>query len=206
MQDVRDVEPKQILVIQWVRWGRHGRLHLLDEKTAHSQNAWGPLIFTPLRSGPKPFPKRNLSPGAFRLDSPFFVDRKAFEFFAMLLLAPAEANLATCAPREPPATGRCCYDFPAPSALQGCFLNLPTEAFDEAFSSSGLLTTEPCATVTTMPLPHAATGCEAQAMEEHAAEDIKHFGPTTVRLPAARSLPLGLADGGHAALRGRAGR
>ena len=75
-------------------------------------------------------------------------------FFAMLLaLAPAEANLATCAPREPPATGRCCYGFPAPSALQGCFLNLPTEAFDEAFSSSGLLTTEPCATVTTMPCP-----------------------------------------------------
>ena len=74
--------------------------------------------------------------------------------FAMLLaLAPAEANLATCAPREPPATGRCCYGFPAPSALQGCFLNLPTEAFDEAFSSSGLLTTEPCATVTTMPCP-----------------------------------------------------
>ena len=73
-------------------------------------------------------------------------------FFAMLLaLAPAEANLATCAPREPPATGRCRYGFPAPSALQGCFLNLPTEAFDEAFSSSGLLTTEPCATVTTMP-------------------------------------------------------
>ena len=31
-------------------------------------------------------------------------------------------------------------------------------------------------------------------MEEHAAEDIKHFRPTTVRLPAARSLPLGLAD------------
>ena len=54
-------------------------------------------------------------------------------------------------------------------------------------------------------LPNAATGCEAQAMEEHAAEDIKHFRPTTVRLPAARSLPLGLADGGHAALRGRAG-
>ena len=50
-------------------------------------------------------------------------------------------------------------------------------------------------------LPNAATGCEAQAMEEHAAEDIKHFRPTTVRLPAARSLPLGLADGGHAALR-----
>ena len=75
-------------------------------------------------------------------------------FLAMLFaLAPAEANLATCAPREPPATGRCCYGFPAPSALQGCFLNLPTEAFDEAFSSSGLLTTEPCATVTTMPCP-----------------------------------------------------
>ena len=55
-------------------------------------------------------------------------------------------------------------------------------------------------------LPNAATGCEAQAMEEHAAEDIKHIPPTTVRLPAARSLPLGLADGGHAALRGRAGR
>ena len=50
-------------------------------------------------------------------------------------------------------------------------------------------------------LPNAATGCEAQAMEEHAAEDIKHIPPTTVRLPAARSLPLGLADGGHAALR-----
>ena len=38
-------------------------------------------------------------------------------------------------------------------------------------------------------------------MEEHAAEDIKHIPLTTVRLPAARSLPLGLADGGHAALR-----
>ena len=38
-------------------------------------------------------------------------------------------------------------------------------------------------------LPSAATGCEAQAMEEHAAEDIKHFRPTTVRPPAARSLP-----------------
>ena len=60
----------------------------------------------------------------------------------LLALAPAEANLATCAPREPPATGRCCYGFPAPSALQGCFLNLPTEAFDEAFSSGGLLTTQ----------------------------------------------------------------
>ena len=50
---------------------------------------------------------------------------------------------------------RCRYGFPAPrpSALQGCFLNLPTEAFDEAFSSGGLLTTEPCATVTTMPCP-----------------------------------------------------
>ena len=54
-------------------------------------------------------------------------------------------------------------------------------------------------------LPNAATGCEAQAMEEHTAEDIKHIPPTTVP-PAARSLPLGLADGGHAALRGRAGR
>ena len=42
-------------------------------------------------------------------------------------------------------------------------------------------------------LPNAATGCEAQAMEEHAAEDIKHIPLTTVRLPAARSLPLGLA-------------
>ena len=52
-------------------------------------------------------------------------------------------------------------------------------------------------------LPNAATGCEAQAMEEHAAEDIKHIPPTTVRPPAARSLPLGLADGGHAVLRGR---
>ena len=31
-------------------------------------------------------------------------------------------------------------------------------------------------------LPNAATGCEAQAMEEHAAEDIKHIPPTTVRL------------------------
>ena len=50
-------------------------------------------------------------------------------------LAPAEANLATCAPREPPATMRCRYGFPAPSALQGYFLNLPTEAFDEVFSS-----------------------------------------------------------------------
>ena len=48
---------------------------------------------------------------------------------------------------------RCRYGFPAPSALQGCFLNLPTEAFDEAFSSGGLLTTEPCATVTMMPCP-----------------------------------------------------
>ena len=114
-------------------------------------------------------------------------------------LAPAEANLATCAPREPPATGRCCYDFPAPSALQGCFLNLPTEAFDEAFSSSGLLTIDPHHRAVRDgdddALPNAATGCEAQAMEEHAAEDIKHFRPTTVRLPAARYLPLGLADG-----------
>ena len=31
-------------------------------------------------------------------------------------------------------------------------------------------------------LPNAATGCEAQAMEEHAAEDIKHIPQTTVRL------------------------
>lgn len=30
-------------------------------------------------------------------------------------------------------------------------------------------------------LPNAATGCEAQAMEEHAAEDIKHIPPTTAR-------------------------
>ena len=49
----------------------------------------------------------------------------------------------------------------------------------------------------------AATGCEAQAMEEHAAEDIKHIPPPTVRPPAALSLLLGLADGGHAVLRGR---
>ena len=125
-------------------------------------------------------------------------------FFAMLLaLAPAEANLATCAPREPPATGRCCYGFPAPSALQGCFLNLPTEAFDEAFSSSGLLTTEPCATVTTMPCPTPRPAVRRRRWSEHAAEDIKHIPPTTVRPPAARSLPLGLADGGHAVLRGR---
>ena len=75
-----------------------------------------------------------------------------------LRAAPAEANLATCGPREPPATMRCRYGFPAPSALQGCFLNLPTEAFDEAFSSSGLLTTEPCATVTTMPSVQCFTG------------------------------------------------
>ena len=55
-------------------------------------------------------------------------------FFAMLLaLAPAEANLATCAPREPPAAKRCC--FPAPSAPQGCFLNSPTEAFSTRRSS-----------------------------------------------------------------------
>ena len=61
-------------------------------------------------------------------------------FFAMLLaLAPAEPNLATCAPREPPATWRCRYGFPAPrpSAPQGCFLN------EAAFISGGLLTTEP---------------------------------------------------------------
>ena len=50
-------------------------------------------------------------------------------------LAPAEPSLATCAPREPRATWRCRYGFPAPSAPQGCFLNLPTEAFDEARSS-----------------------------------------------------------------------
>ena len=62
-------------------------------------------------------------------------------------LAPAEANLATCAPREPPATGRCRYGFPAPDELQGCFLNLPTEAFDEAFISGGLLTTDDHAVV-----------------------------------------------------------
>ena len=55
---------------------------------------------------------------------------------------PAEANIFTYGDaREPPKAKRCC--FPAPSALQGCFLNLPTEAFDEAFSSGGLLTTEP---------------------------------------------------------------
>ena len=82
---------------------------------------------------------------------------------------------------------------------------MPTEAFDEAFSSSGLLTTEPCATVTTMPCPTPRPAVRRRrwrsTREEHAAEDIKHIPPTKVRLPAARSLPLGLADGGHAALR-----
>ena len=53
-----------------------------------------------------------------------------------LPLAPAEPNLATCAPREPPATWRCRYGFPAPSAPQGCFLN------EAAFISGGLLTTD----------------------------------------------------------------
>ena len=72
-------------------------------------------------------------------------------------LAPAEANLATCAPREPPATMRCRYGFPAPSALQGCFLNLVLAnrgvRRGVQLPSGGLLTTEPCATVTTMPCP-----------------------------------------------------
>ena len=74
-------------------------------------------------------------------------------FFAMFrAVAPAEANIFTYGDaREPPKAKRCCFQ--APSAQHGCFLNLPTEAFDEAFSSSGLLTTEPCATVTTMPCP-----------------------------------------------------
>ena len=120
----------------------------------------------------------------------------------LLALAPAKANLATCAPREPPATGRCCYGFPAPSALQRCFLNLPTEAFDEAFSSSGLLTTEPCATVTTMPCPTPRPAVRRRGAGDggargrgHQAHPADNGAP-----PAARSLPLGLADGGHAAL------
>ena len=66
----------------------------------------------------------------------------SLSLFAVLPLAPAEPNLATCAPREPPATWRCRYGFPAPSAPQGCFLNSPTEAFNEAFISGGLLTTD----------------------------------------------------------------
>ena len=112
---------------------------------------WGPLLFTPSAVDPSPATRETCHRLGFG-----FCGENSFEcFFAAMLLAlaPAEANLATCAPREPPATGRCCYGFPAPSALQGCFLNLPTEAFDEAFSSGGLLTTEPCATVTTMPCP-----------------------------------------------------
>ena len=88
---------------------------------------------TPQR-GPKLF-RRISRPGELS-----FGPKSSLSVFAVLPLAPAEANLATCAPREPPATGRCRYGFPAPSAPQGCFVNLPTEAFDEAFISCGLLT------------------------------------------------------------------
>ena len=68
-----------------------------------------------------------------RLEIRYYI---AFFLFAVLPLAPAEPNLATCAPREPPATWRCRYGFPAPSAPQGCFLN------EAAFISGGLLTTD----------------------------------------------------------------
>ena len=114
------------------------------------------FISTPPCSGPKPSPEEKAVTQGGILRSVVCARRTRLSRVlrhAPRPLAPAEANLATCAPREPPATGRCCYGFPAPSALQGCFLNLPTEAFDEAFSSGGLLTTEPCATVTTMPCP-----------------------------------------------------
>ena len=37
-------------------------------------------------------------------------------------------------------------------------------------------------------LPNAATGCEAQAMEEHAAEDIKHIPPTDIGAPTCRPI------------------
>ena len=45
-------------------------------------------------------------------------------------------------------------------------------------------------------LPNAATGCEAQAMEEHAAEDIKHIPPTTVRLLPPDLCPSASLTGG----------
>ena len=67
-------------------------------------------------------------------------------------VTPAEANIFTYGDaREPRKAKRCCFQ--APSAQHGCFLNLPTEAFEKAFSSSGLLTTELCSTVTTTPCP-----------------------------------------------------
>ena len=138
----------------------------------------------------------------------FWVDRRRLSVLRHMLrgLAPAEANLATCAPREPPATGRCRYGFPAPSALQGCFLNLPTEAFDEAFSSGGLLTTEPCATVTTMPCPTPRPAVRRRRWRSTRPRTSSTSRRQRCAYLPARSLSLGLADGGHAALRGRAGR
>ena len=76
-------------------------------------------------------------------------------FFAMLLLSRSRGGQPRhVRPARAPRDRALPLRLPrAPSALQGCFLNLPTEAFDEAFSSSGLLTTEPCATVTTNRMP-----------------------------------------------------
>ena len=83
--------------------------------------------------------------------------------FAVLPLAPAEPNLATCAPREPPATWRCRYGFPAPSAPQGCFLN------EAAFISGGLLTTDEGPGLAVVHASAAATAVTATAAATPAA-------------------------------------
>ena len=124
-------------------------------------------------------------------------------FFALLLaLAPAEANLATCAPREPPATGALLLRLPGAERASGVLPQLANRGVRRGVQLQRPPHHRAVRDGDDDALPNAATGCEAQAMEEHAAEDIKHIPPTTVRPPAARSLPLGLADGGHAVLRG----
>ena len=165
----------------------------------------GSAAFLPLRSGPKPCPKRNLCAqgwGSFFLwtgrrlsvlrHAPCSRSRGGQPRHVRPARAPRDRALLLRLPGAERATG-VLPQLANRGVRRGVQLQRPPhhravrDGDDDA-------------------LPNAATGCEAQAMEEHAAEDIKHFRPTTVRLPAARSLPLGLADGGHAALRGRAGR
>ena len=164
---------------------------------------WGPLIFTPSAVDPSPLRKRNLSPNW----GSAFVERTRL---SVLLHAPSSRSRGGqprhVRPARAPRDRALLLRLPGAERATGVLPQLANRGVRRGVQLQRPPHHRAVRDGDDDALPNAATGCEAQAMEEHAAEDIKHIPPTTVRLPAARSLPLGLADGGHAALRGRAGR
>ena len=198
---------------------RHTKCHRKDDgrRSARASRAktytrqiggsqfWGPLLFTPPPcSGPKPFPEEK--PGCTS-GFDFSVERTRL---SVLLHAPSSRSRGgqprhVC-PARAPRDHALPLRLPGAERATGVLPQLANRGVRRGVQLQRPPHHRAVRDGDDDALPNAATGCEAQAMEEHAAEDIKHIPPTTVRLPAARSLPLGLADGGHAALRGRAGR